>query len=65
MCIRDSHLAQRNLPVPAWVHDRERISDEPWDLIAVKSLQALARDATPEPFRRRNVYLPADLFESV
>lgn len=61
----EHHLAQRSLPIPAWVHDDGRTSGEPWDLIQVKGLQALARAATPEPFSRRNVYLPADLFESV
>ncbi len=58
-------LGQRKLPVPDWVYEAERASDEPWDLIKVEGLRALARAATPEPFRRRNVFVPSDLFESV
>lgn len=58
-------LGQRDLPVPAWVHEGWRASEEPWDLIRTEGLRALARAATPEPFRRRNVFVPSDLFESV
>lgn len=56
---------RRGLPVPDWTDDPRRVSAEPWDLITVEGLRALARAETPEPFRRRNVFLPSDLFESV
>lgn len=60
------HLFERrDLPVPAWTEDPTRVSAEPWDLVTVEGLRALARAKTPEPFRRRNVFVPGDLFESV
>ncbi len=58
-------LASRGLPVPAWVVDDCRRSDEPWDLVDLPGLRQIARDDTPEPFRRRNVFVPADLLASV
>ncbi|HMQ25594.1 MAG TPA: helix-turn-helix transcriptional regulator [Acidimicrobiales bacterium] len=60
------HLFERRgLPIPGWTEDPRRVSAEPWDLITVDALRALARADTPEPFRRRNVFVPSDLFESV
>lgn len=60
------HLFERRgLPIPGWTEDPRRVSAEPWDLISVEALRALARADTPEPFRRRNVFVPSDLFQSV
>lgn len=60
------HLLDENgLPVPAWVGEPWRTSEEPWDLVSVPGLQEAARAATPAGFRRRNVFVPADFFSSV
>jgi transcriptional regulator with XRE-family HTH domain len=53
------------LPVPSWVTDPERTAAEPWDLVTIPGLQQAAREATPEEFRRRNVFVPADFLASV
>lgn len=57
-------LSRRDLPVPAWVHTTSRTSIDEWDLVDIPSLRAVARQETPEPFRRRNVFVPADFFLS-
>ena len=58
-------LTINGLPTPPWIDDSDRLLDEPWDLIEVPALKALARVSTPAAFRRRNLFVPADLFESI
>jgi hypothetical protein len=58
-------LTQDRLPVPGWVSDPWRCAEEPWDLITVPMLQEAARATTPDEFRRRNVFVPADFLASV
>lgn len=57
-------LVTDRLPVPAWVHQPARSVDTPWDLVDLPGLRDEARRTTPEPFRRRNVFVPADFLAS-
>ena len=57
-------LSSAKLPVPCWVDDPHRRSPTAWDLVTIPGLRELAREATPEPFRRRNVFVPADFLLS-
>jgi len=57
-------LSRAGLPVPSWVDDSNRRSPEAWDLVDILGLRELAREQTPEPFRRRNVFVPADFLLS-
>lgn len=60
------HLLTRDgLPAPSWVDDPNRIAERAWDLVDIPALRDLARASTPEPLRRRNVFIPADFFSSV
>lgn len=60
------HLLSRDgLPSPDWVFEPARNSENAWDLVTVPGLRDAARETTPEPFRRRNVFVPADFFASV
>ena len=61
----DHVLSRDGLPRPKWVLEPTRISEHAWDVVTVPRLQEAARATTPEPFRRRNVFIPADFFESV
>ena len=61
----DFLLSGAELPVPSWVDEPARRAAEPWDLVNIPGLRALARETTPEPFRRRNVFVPAGFLESV
>jgi transcriptional regulator with XRE-family HTH domain len=63
--IVDYALTEARLPVPTWVSDPWRSAEEPWDLITVPGLQEAARAKTPDEFRRRNVFVPADFLASV
>lgn len=63
--IVDYSLTEDHLPVPSWVAEPRRIAEEPWDLITIPALQEAARASTPDEFRRRNVFVPADFLASV
>jgi transcriptional regulator with XRE-family HTH domain len=63
--IVDHVLTRQGLPTPSWVDDPSRVAEPAWDLIDAPALRDAARDATPEPLRRRNVFIPADFFSSV
>lgn len=58
-------LSRARLPVPSWVDDPARRAATAWDLVDIPGLQQFARETTPEPFRRRNVFVPAEFLESV
>ncbi|MEO7556087.1 MAG: helix-turn-helix transcriptional regulator [Acidimicrobiales bacterium] len=58
-------LREDDLPVPLWVDDADRIAETEWDFVTNAALVGLARANTPEPFRRRNVFVPAEALESV
>lgn len=58
-------LSRDRLPIPSWVAEPGRTAEEPWDLITIPGLQQAARAATPDEFRRRNVFVPADFLASV
>jgi transcriptional regulator with XRE-family HTH domain len=57
-------LSREGLPVPGWVEDPDRQSPTGWDLVTIPGLRELARESTPESFRRRNVFVPADFLLS-
>lgn len=61
----ENALAKRHLPLPAWVDEPDRSSNVAWDLVHHPKLRDRARERTPEPFRRRNVFVPEEFFESV
>ncbi|MCB1015936.1 MAG: helix-turn-helix transcriptional regulator [Acidimicrobiales bacterium] len=63
--IVEHSLTEDRLPVPGWVSEPWRCAAEPWDLITVPALQEAARATTPDEFRRRNVFVPADFLASV
>lgn len=63
--IVDYVLTRDGLPAPSWVDDAGRIAERAWDLVALPALRDAARASTPEPLRRRNVFIPADFFSSV
>lgn len=53
-----------DLPVPAWARDNTPAA-EPFFLVPNPAFRRLVTESTPEAFRRRNVYVPAEYFESV
>lgn len=57
-------LAAAGLPVPLWVHGPGRTSAAAWDLVDLPGLREPARLESPEPFRRRNVFVPAGFLAS-
>jgi transcriptional regulator with XRE-family HTH domain len=57
-------LSRDGLPTPEWVFESDRSYGDGWDLVAVPGLRDAARATTPDPFRRRNVFIPADFFAS-
>lgn len=61
----ETALTARHLPVPDWVDEPGRRTDVAWDLVSHPKLRDRARASTPEPFRRRNVFVPDEFFESV
>jgi len=58
-------LVERGLETPPWIDEPGRTSDVVWDVVPHPRLRDRARATTPDPFRRRNVYVPAEFFESV
>lgn len=58
-------LGRDGLPVPAWVEDHGPGPEEPWDLVDHDQVRDALRDRAPEPFARRNVFVPSEFFESV
>ncbi len=57
-------LDEWSLPVPRWARTTAP-SPEPFFLVANPALRAEAEAGTPAAFRRRNVFVPAEYFESV
>jgi transcriptional regulator with XRE-family HTH domain len=57
-------LSRDGLPVPSWVDSPARFAASAWDLVDIPGLRDLARESTPEPFRRRNVFIPEDFLAS-
>lgn len=60
----DHVLSDAGLPLPTWVNDTARRAEVAWDLVDIPGLRELARQTTPEAFRRRNVFIPADFLAS-
>jgi transcriptional regulator with XRE-family HTH domain len=57
-------LGRDGLPVPAWVEFHSAGPEEPWDLVDLDEVRDDLRVRAPEPFARRNVFVPAEFFES-
>ncbi len=57
-------LRRSRLPVPRWAELAERTS-EPFYVVPNEALRAIVIEDTPALFADRNVWVPADFFESV
>jgi len=57
-------LTRERYPVPRWARDAQA-GHEPYFIVANPSLRDLVVDSTPEVFAKRNVFVPAEFFESV
>ena len=55
----------RRIPRPVWLDDPRLILAEPYDVEPLEALRELGRQNTPEPLRRRNLFLDASFFASV
>lgn len=61
--ITEHRLAQEGLPLPAWLGHGTTL-DQPW-VVSPHATVTDTHDATPEPLRRRLVYIDASDLESV
>jgi transcriptional regulator with XRE-family HTH domain len=57
-------LADRGLPVPSWARAAPAAPERLY-LVPNPAIRRQVEAETPEPFRRRNVFVPADFFASV
>jgi transcriptional regulator with XRE-family HTH domain len=54
-----------SVPVPAWVHDRDRYLDRSWWVTPMRSLEAWEYAGSPASFQQHGVYLHRDSLTNV
>ena len=63
-CLVEYTLGRQGLPVPLWT-GTVPAAIEPFYVVSNKGLRDIVRNDTPEVFKKRNVWVPVDFWESV
>lgn len=58
LCIRTS------FPCPAWVHEQNYVLEDPWFFSSQVSQREWLLSTTPEPFRRRNIFVGGSVLDN-